>query len=103
MRAEEVGQALRKLATTAKAKVSAWFFKSGPGQYAEGDKILFKDGDLVSPAGKTNIYLVSNGQLRGITSPTVFEGLGLQWKNVIKTSDYVISLHAMGDPIYLSY
>ncbi|OGL35232.1 hypothetical protein A3F65_04295 [Candidatus Saccharibacteria bacterium RIFCSPHIGHO2_12_FULL_47_16b] len=40
MRAEEVGQALRKLATTAKAKVSAWFFKSGPGQYAEGDKFL---------------------------------------------------------------
>ncbi len=72
-------------------------------QYTEGDKILFKDGDLVSPVGKTNIYLVSNGQLRGITSPAVFESLGLQWKNVIKTSDYVISLHTMGEPIYLSY
>jgi len=72
-------------------------------QYPQGDKVLFKDGDLVSPVGKTNIYLVSNGQLRGVTSPTVFEGLGLQWKNVIKTSDYIISLHPMGAPIYLNF
>jgi len=38
--AKSVGQELRKTATPQKAKASAWFFKSGPGQYAEGDKFL---------------------------------------------------------------
>jgi len=31
---------LRVLATPEKAKASAWFFKTGPGQYGEGDKFL---------------------------------------------------------------
>lgn len=40
MTAKDVSRALRQLATPEKAKASAWFFKSGPGQYAEGDKFL---------------------------------------------------------------
>lgn len=35
-----VASELRKLATPAKAKASSWFFKTGPGQYGEGDKFL---------------------------------------------------------------
>lgn len=31
---------LRKLATPEKAKASAWFFKTGPGQYGEGDVFI---------------------------------------------------------------
>ncbi len=31
---------LRKLGTPQKAKASAWFFKTGPGHYGEGDKFL---------------------------------------------------------------
>ncbi len=37
---EEIQTALRKLATPEKAVNSARFFKSGPGQYGEGDKFL---------------------------------------------------------------
>lgn len=40
MTAKEVGRALRAIATPAKAKASAWFFKTGQGQYGEGDKFL---------------------------------------------------------------
>ncbi|MBI2285323.1 DNA alkylation repair protein [Candidatus Saccharibacteria bacterium] len=40
MTASDVSRALRQVATPKKAKASAWFFKSGPGQYAEGDKFL---------------------------------------------------------------
>ena len=40
MTTQDVSQALQQLATPEKAKASAWFFKSGPGQYAEGDKFL---------------------------------------------------------------
>ena len=38
MTAQEVQQSLQKLGTAKKAKASAWFFKTGQGQYGEGDK-----------------------------------------------------------------
>ena len=40
MTANDVSYALRQVATPQKAKASAWFFKTGPGQYGEGDKFL---------------------------------------------------------------
>ena len=40
MTAGDVNRALRQVATLQKAKASAWFFKTGPGQYGEGDKFL---------------------------------------------------------------
>jgi len=40
MRAADVSKALRLEATPERAKSSARFFKSGPGQYGEGDKFL---------------------------------------------------------------
>jgi 3-methyladenine DNA glycosylase AlkD len=40
MTATEVAAALRALATPEKAKASAWFFKTGPGQYGEGDQFI---------------------------------------------------------------
>ncbi len=36
----EVSAALRAVATEEKAAASQWFFKTGPGQYGEGDKFL---------------------------------------------------------------
>jgi DNA alkylation repair enzyme len=33
-------QAMKTLATAERAASSAWFFKTGPGQYGEGDKFL---------------------------------------------------------------
>lgn len=40
MSAKSVSLALRAIATSERAKSSAWFFKSGPGQYGEGDRFL---------------------------------------------------------------
>lgn len=37
---EEIQKELRNSATPERAEASAWFFKTGPGQYAEGDKFL---------------------------------------------------------------
>ena len=37
---ERVGDALRAVATQERAKANAWFFKTGPGQYGEGDQFL---------------------------------------------------------------
>jgi hypothetical protein len=38
--ARSVRAALRDLAAPDKAKASAWFFKTGPGEYGEGDRFL---------------------------------------------------------------
>jgi 3-methyladenine DNA glycosylase AlkD len=38
--AKDVQTALRQLADPERAKNSAWFFKTGPGQYGEGDRFL---------------------------------------------------------------
>ncbi len=40
MTAKQVSSELKKIATPKKAKSSAWFFKSGPGQYGEGDLFI---------------------------------------------------------------
>lgn len=36
----DLKEELRKTATAEKAKASAWFFKTGPGQYGEGDQFI---------------------------------------------------------------
>ncbi len=40
MTAAEVRTALKSVSTPEKAKASAWFFKTGPGQYGEGDQFI---------------------------------------------------------------
>jgi 3-methyladenine DNA glycosylase AlkD len=40
MTAKDIAKALRQVATPERAKTNAWFFKSGPGEYAEGDRFL---------------------------------------------------------------
>ena len=37
---KEITIALKTLGSAEKAKASAWFFKTGPGQYAEGDRFI---------------------------------------------------------------
>ena len=37
---QEIQKEIRTLADPKKAKTSAWFFKTGPGEYGEGDKFL---------------------------------------------------------------
>lgn len=40
MRAADVSQALKVLGSPTKAEASAWFFKTGKGQYGEGDQFI---------------------------------------------------------------
>lgn len=40
MKAADVSKALRAISTPERAKASRWFFKTGPGQYGEGDQFL---------------------------------------------------------------
>jgi hypothetical protein len=40
MKAEDVRSSLQQVADPVHAKNSAWFFKTGPGQYGEGDQFI---------------------------------------------------------------
>jgi 3-methyladenine DNA glycosylase AlkD len=40
MTAADVSRELKEVATPEKAKASAWFFKTGPGEYGEGDRFI---------------------------------------------------------------
>ena len=40
MTAAEVKEALKKVSSTKRAKTNAWFFKTGKGEYGEGDKFI---------------------------------------------------------------
>lgn len=46
---DEVKKAIRELASAEKANASAWFFKTGKGEYGEGDKFL----GLTVPEGRS--------------------------------------------------
>ena len=63
--------------------------------------VMFKDGELVKSFNSPGVYVVSNGELRPVPSAEVFEGMGYRWENIIQTSEKVLSLHQIGEPIYL--
>lgn len=44
--------------------------------------VPYPDGTVLDPQGSSTVYLVQNGVLKPITSSTVFNGLGLDPKNV---------------------
>lgn len=68
-------------------------------QYPKGEPVKFKDGDLVTSPNANGIYVISNGQRRGIRSKAAFEALGYKWQNVIKTTDQALFIHPEGEPI----
>lgn len=68
-------------------------------QYPLGDPVKFKDGDLVTSPNANGVYVISNGERRGIPSQNVFNALGFQWKNVIRTSDKALFIHPEGEKI----
>jgi hypothetical protein len=39
-RVREVRREIRKVASPERSKVNKWFFKTGPGEYGEGDRFL---------------------------------------------------------------
>lgn len=70
-------------------------------KYPTGEPIKFKDGELVLGESSPTVYFVSNSERRPIPSEQVFNGLGFKWTNIIKTTDKILSLHQIGNPVYL--
>jgi len=70
-------------------------------KYQTMDPIGFQDGTLVKAFGQPSVYVISEGLRRPIPSADVFEGMGYKWQNIIETTDKALSLHEIGEPLYL--
>jgi len=70
-------------------------------KYETMPPVRFKDGELVKSNNNPSVYFISEGLLRPIPSADVFEGMGWKWENIISTSEKALTLHEIGDPIYL--
>ncbi|HLD30814.1 MAG TPA: hypothetical protein VJB41_01260 [Patescibacteria group bacterium] len=70
-------------------------------KYPTAEPIKFEDGELVVAPGSPTVYIISNGEKRAIPTEQVFNQLGYKWKNIIKTTDKILTLHPLGSPIYV--
>jgi len=68
-------------------------------QYPKEDPIKFKDGELITSPSARGVYVISNGQRRGIASKEAFDTLGFKWENIIWTTDGALNIHPEGEPI----
>lgn len=63
--------------------------------------IRFAEGELVGRKEYPNIYIISGDRRNPIPSAEVFEGMGWRWENVIWAEDKALSLHRLGEPVFL--
>lgn len=70
-------------------------------KYETMEPVKFKDGELVKSNTSPSVYFISEGLLLPIPSADVFEGMGWKWENIISTTEKALSLHQIGEPIYL--
>jgi len=72
-------------------------------KYQLGDKIGFKDGELVASKNKGGaIYFISNGQRLPISSWAAFKAFNFNLKNVLRVDDQSLALHPVGQPLELT-
>lgn len=63
-------------------------------------KLGFRDGSLLNNIADGRLYLVSEGRLRHIVDPAVFDRLGVNRLMARVVSDTEIKMMKQGDPIY---
>lgn len=67
-------------------------------KYSSGFPVILRDGVLVKGSGP-DVYVISNGLRRHITSESVFATIGYKWNSIIVISDDLLTMHPVGDPI----
>ncbi len=58
--------------------------------FSDGPAKVFRDGTLIK-GSSASVYVVSNGQKRGISSSSVLHGLGWDWDDVLDVTDTEIN------------
>jgi hypothetical protein len=67
--------------------------------YKVAGSLGFRDGTLVRDISSARLYLIAGNKRRLITSPDVFEVLGLNRSGLIDVSEAEINLHDEGEPL----
>lgn len=68
-------------------------------KYLKAKPLGYRDGSLIRDVTDGKIYLVSGKKRRAITSPEVYERLGLKIKDAMWVSAKEIHIHERGDDI----
>ncbi len=62
-----------------------------------------RDGHLVKTVTGSKVYVISDGQLRWITSGDVFEGLGYDWNNILTVTAEQLTAFPAGQEVTITY
>jgi len=62
-----------------------------------------RDGSLVKTATGSQVYAISDGKRRWITSGAVFEELGYKWSNIVAVTQTALNQYPEGDAISITY
>ncbi len=71
-------------------------------EFENGEAVLFQDGTLIKAKNSPDVYVISEGLRRPILTEEVFLGLGWSWENIIIADESSITLHELGEPVYLA-
>jgi len=64
-----------------------------------GANLSFPDGTLIREVGTMTVFVVADGQKRGFTSATAFEGLGYEWNNIVEGTSVELATLTEGSVI----
>jgi hypothetical protein len=67
--------------------------------FKTGEPYRLRDGELVQGNNSPAVYVITNGKRRPISSGSIFEELGWNWKNVVKLPEKLLASYTIGDPV----
>jgi hypothetical protein len=71
--------------------------------YPRGEAVYYPNGTIIREQNSPEVFVVSDGERRKVTSPEVFDNMGYNWANIIIVSDGSSQGMALGRPIDESY
>lgn len=71
--------------------------------YSRGPAVYYPDGTIIREQNSPDVYVISDGERRKVTSPEVFDNMGYNWANIVIVSDGSSAGMALGRNIDESY
>jgi len=68
-------------------------------QYTTSDPVGLNEDSLVKTNSKATVYVIQNGELKPVASPSALKKNGYDWKNLKIVSDKVIDLYQLGETL----
>jgi hypothetical protein len=65
-------------------------------RYSEEEALTMRNGMLVRETNSSDIYFISNGKRYKFTGPSIFEGMGFRYANVVVVPDNTVGIHPDG-------